>query len=252
MIQGIYFGDEDETEKELRRRQENRQLREEVENFLGEIPECFNSAAGLTAVLSRPIATPHAETLRFFERSRGFGLRPVLLEYTSDMFHSANIDKRSLVRLEFYHGKGKRGGDKITVVKIADIHRHCRMAEIQTRWGEPLVSFHHRMLALALPDVEVFDLSAWLHKNGGRANRYYERYLGLFIWHAALFENFLLSGEEKNFTLGVVKPAVEALYKRFGCMPLITPLLPLEEENEELSRWNRYPPELLASIPSFT
>jgi hypothetical protein len=65
----------------------------------------------------------------------------------------------------------------------------------------------------------------------------------LFIVHGALFENFLIANKgEKDFFEKKVLPSFMEVAKYFGVKPLIFPLLPLSDENQE--EWFYYKKDL--------
>ncbi len=66
--------------------------------------------------------------------------------------------------------------------------------------------------------------------------------MAFFICHGILFENFLLKGDEGNFTREIAWPAIQRVTKHFGLKPLIVRLLP--EESKADPYWCWYPGHL--------
>jgi hypothetical protein len=60
----------------------------------------------------------------------------------------------------------------------------------------------------------------------------------LFICHGILFENFLLTESEGEFTRGIFLPAFEKAISLSGMKPLIVPIPPMENEYD--SHCNSY------------
>ncbi|MBI4686204.1 MAG: hypothetical protein HY756_00180 [Nitrospirae bacterium] len=100
------------------------------------------------------------------------------------------------------------------------------ISKLRTTWDESLVDFHHRMLSIVAPQIELFDGSYWVKSNGGKAENYYVNLLTPFICHGILFENFVTNAEEQRFAEEVVYPAFKEVEQLFGLKPLILPLLP--------------------------
>ena len=84
-------------------------------------------------------------------------MRPRCLEYTGDKCCSMNEDKHLLGKITFYHGKGKRNGDKVTHPRVIDFYTADgkRFQDIQTVWGEGFVAFHHRLLSQELSEYSL-------------------------------------------------------------------------------------------------
>jgi hypothetical protein len=103
------------------------------------------------------------------------------------------------------------------------------------------VNFHKRLFeisGIALDGLLFYDASDWLKRNGASADKYYERDLLLYICHGILFENFLLTGDDRKFTRDIFLPAFEKAYNLTGVKPLIVPIPPMDVEEE--SHWFSY------------
>lgn len=231
--------------EEIWKRWNNEELRREVSNFLGnDIPSVFERCPRI--VLARHIVSPNWESIHFLKLAQEVDLQPLYLEYLNDRFTSGNFDKYHLAKLFFYDGKGKRGGDKVSAEKIADIEKYHGepICNVNTKWGESLVTFHHRIFqeTSLCDDYEsnTLDVSSWYARHGGNAKAYYPNFLAFFLCYGVLAELFLLYTEEDRiFFENTVMPALDMLEKKFGILPLITPISSLEQ-GADLS-WKYYP-----------
>ncbi len=124
------------------------------------------------------------------------------------------------------------------------------LQEIATLWGQRLISFHHELLSMrpSLSHVETHDASDWYVEHGPSAQQYYTDFFTLFIDHAILFESFLVTPQEEQFTSEIIIPAFEAAYARRGLRPLICRLDPPDTEGD--SYWLQYPQELEVFVRS--
>ena len=198
------------------------------ENGWGKPPLPNLSNIGLIA---RPIATFRYEDALFVTLCERHGLTPVWSEYTGDKLSTVSNVKRSLLHVSFCSGRGRNNGLKIgRVQKLADVNRYIGqpLNTINTDAGT-LVDFHHQHQDRVFSNENAalrFDWTLWL-KQIGSAKDYYEAYLSEFIAHAILFEDYH-AGESgailNNFSAVVFEPAWQAVSKRFGVPPLITPL----------------------------
>jgi hypothetical protein len=187
-------------------------------------------------VLFRHIATPNYEVRRFMSAADAAEFKPLILEYAADEFLSINHWKYSLAKIAFYKGSDKKGGIKTEYRNIIDFNTSNRKAlsDIKTNWNQGLVDFHHEFFLRHFPKHKenIYDLSDWLKKNGNNAKSYYKAFLSLFLHNAVLFENFLLEGEELQFTKEVILPAFIEIIKETGHKPLIVALEPTEIEGD--------------------
>jgi len=217
----------EEAREEVYKRWNNEALRKEVKAFVGEIPEPLRNEP--RAWLGRYIATPDNEFFHFLKLAKQCNLKPLATEYLEDRFYRKNDDKICLAKMQFIHGKNRAGGSQnVHLLKIInDRKNHMRnFADIQTLWGEPFITFHHRLLALYAPAIEVLDASAWFHSYGNTAKDYYSYLLALFVAHGVLFEDFVTDGSEARFTKEIMLPAFEKVQASFGLKPLIVSLVP--------------------------
>jgi hypothetical protein len=241
-----------EARKEIWRRWNDKALRQKVKDFLGgDVPEIFGGSP--KAVLARHVASPTYEFRNFLDLASLSGLDFVCLEYLGDKFRSMNPSKYYLGKLFFSDGMGKNGGERVNAVKVVDFDgsEGRKISDLKTLGGENFVDFHHGILHAEGIDVDekrLFDLSGWYGRNGGSAKKYYSRYFSLFICYGILFENYMLSKGEGEFTREVVLPSFDAVSDFFGVKPLIVPLVPIEEEDDPHAWY--YPYDLKAKIES--
>jgi hypothetical protein len=230
----------DFAKEEIARRWDDKNLRLKVESLLnGDIPEILKSSP--KAVISRHVMSPNFELLNFLKSVKESGLQPAGLEYTHDKFVSKNEDKYYLGKLVFFEGLGKKGGEKISSLKVVDFDL-CdgkKIVDIKTTWGQDFVSFHHELVYPFLGRENIADMSDNYRRNGLQASNYYRYILSLFICHGVLFENFLLSDIYKELTKNILLPSFRAVADTYGVKPLIVRLVP--GESEEDIHWRQYP-----------
>lgn len=187
-------------------------------------------------VIFRHIATPNYEIRRFMSAADAADFKPLILEYTSDVFLSLNPWKYSLSKVPFYKGTDKTGSTRIEYKNIIDFNKSNNkpFSEIKTLWDQDLVEFHHEFFLKHFPNhrESVFDLSQWLKQNGSDAKGYYKAFLSLFLNNTILFENFLLEGQELPFTRDVIIPAFVEIMNETGKKPLIVALEPSDIEDD--------------------
>lgn len=255
MVDHIYTSMEDARE-EIYYRWNGPFLRKKVAAFVSHVPQQFINQP--RAILNRDVATPDNEFREFIKKACQIGLSPIVSEYWEDKFVGINPDKLSLAKMPIYSGKDKNGNTTFRYKTVVDCTKYDgkKFSIIKTLWGEYLVDFHHRLVGLHYPDVEIFDYSAWIKSKGNRAREFYLYELALCICHGILFENFVSFGAEKIFCTEIVKPTIEKLTEIFGLKPLIVPLV---SEGLTLNRsvhdiyWSCYPPsvedEILRRLP---
>jgi hypothetical protein len=238
----------EEARDEVWKRWNNKELRQKVLEYVGELPEGFGHEP--KAALVRHIATMNFEFLRFSNLAKETGLRPYCSEFIGDKFCSKNQEKLLLAKVTFYHGKGKQNGNKTVRHNLIDFYTEDgkNFQEVSTVWGESLVSFHHRLVSSKLKDVELNDITAWFQAMGSKPEYFYNRLLAIFVCHGIMFENFVADGEEGAFTQNIVWPAIERVKEHFGLKPLIVPLVPIESELDPYWCW--YPGNLEFKVKS--
>jgi hypothetical protein len=231
----------EEAKEEIQRRWEDKELKKKVDDFLGgDIPDFLLDSP--KAYLARHVASPNFEFFLFKELVNKIGLEYVISEFTDDIFTPENTSKYHLGKM-FFEGKvGKRGGKEIVTELVIDFNKSNgkRIKEIKTLGGECLADFHHKLFNEQEKDIgnKIYDFSDWLRKYDCNPEKFYVYFLALFIRNGILFENFLESGREKDFTHKVVVPAFERIFGVFKIKPLVVRLLPKETEDDIY--WDSY------------
>jgi hypothetical protein len=202
------------------------------------------------AVLFRQVATPNFELERFVGLALSAGLSPLVLEFHRDKFVTRNTLKYSLARMGFYGGIGRNGGPRVRYLAVVDLPTAdgLELQQTATTWGQSLIEFHHELLTERplFGGLELYDGSEWFAEHGPTAHQYYTALLALFVEHAILFESFLLTPTEQQFTTEVVLPAFEAVQALHGQHPLICRLDPAVTEGHAF--WLQYPDALHSSV----
>lgn len=228
--------------KEIWKRWNDKKLRKKVEDFLGgDIPEPLKKKP--KAVLMRHVTSPNNEFFRYKDFAKISGLDPLCLEYLGDKFIPENSGKYHLGKLYFCNGIGKKWGEKLSVEKIIDFDKSegKKILDVKTNWGENLVGFHHNILNKSVKGFKNnnFDVTHIYQNNGKVPSHYYNFCFSLFVRNGILFENYLVSNEEKKFTEEVILPIFKKVTKIFGVKPLIVPIVPIECEADMY--WWYYP-----------
>jgi hypothetical protein len=223
----------------LKERQKDKELIKKVEELLdGDIPESLKKM-DLYAVNEEQIATPNYDTKRFVNLANEFCLKPVFSEYYDDKFSSNNAFKHSLGVIHLENGIYKNGESKLENITIVDFNKYNGkpIRDVQTLWSESLVDFHHRLFdvsGIKKENLIFHDDSSWLKRNGGKAEKYYEKEILLYICHGILFQNFLLNKNESDFTKNIFLPALQNAINLTGLKPLIVPLTDIQNEEDLL------------------
>ncbi len=243
--------------EQLRKRAHNHDLRRRVEEYLGnDIPTYARQ--GLFMCATRYIVSANFETLRFVSLSEPLSLPVVLTEDLQDIFIPQNVVKKALCKLPIHKRITNKAGtlhEQYEYKSIVDINtmQGRSFGDMQTYWGESLVSFHHRILESTVRrSVSLYDDAEWINRNGRRDPlALYKRFLALFLVHGVYFEDYSMKNhEEISFYEDVVRPAYKFVTEVFGEKPLIARLVPENGESEVF--WNSYPSSILEAIPSHT
>ena len=201
------------------------------------------------AVFARQVATPSHEVARFLSMTVTYNLRPLFFEYHDDKFVTLNRCKFALARMRFADSINTNHNGRLTDVLDIQACQGHSFASITTKWGEPFVDFHHRLFREAypmIPDNAFFDGSGWFHSHGFSPRKYYHDFLSLFVSGCVLFESYLSSPEELDFTQNVVIPAFDSVSSAFGRHPLIVRLDPPDSEGNNF--WLSYPTTLFSFV----
>ena len=238
-----------EAREELIARQRNIHLVNRVNEFLGNCP----IPTGCQGFLARHIASARLEDVQFEERCQQVGLKPVYLTYHRDIFVSNNPSKVRLVQLFIFNGYGRKSGPRIRKINLyRDIKKINRISfsQIETKWGELLIQFHHRTRRMVGLKGEIIDLSEWL-QSIGQARQYYKYLLAAYVTKGILFESFESPGfpDLDIFTQTIVLPGWRWVKAKFGCLPLIVRHPEGADPEEEKRILNWYPSVVLEAIP---
>jgi hypothetical protein len=205
----------------------------------------------LTAVLCRHVATPNFEMRRVIELCEKYPLNLLILTFQEDKFSTNNTCKYALGHMGFFNGFGRNGGEKICYRTVINFNHYdgYLLRECKTIRGESFVKFHHDLLLQGFPELNVnniFDNSAWFIEQHAKAGNLYREFLKMFLKHAILFETFVLSGSELDFTINKVLPAFQEIVDNFGMKPLIVATDPPDTEGDNY--WQLYPEHLQPSV----
>jgi hypothetical protein len=231
-----------EIQAELELRRSNPELKQKVEDFLGDdFPDFLFNAEKPVGIISRAIFSPTMEIRYAMDVMETYKLRPLLLEYPGT-FVSLNPEKLHLAKLRFY-SKSKKGNTCHRIENIVDFQKYegKPMGDMETLWGESLREFHHDKFFQVFPETQINDISDWFNKVRIKYDDYYYlAYLSLCVYHGVLFENFLFNvPQEKDFYERKIQPSIDKIKEIFGVAPLIHPIIPLKDEAD--NRWLHYP-----------
>ncbi len=242
----------DEAVRELDERSKDKKLKEYVKKTLPiGVPNIIEDGKKY-AFLARVVATPNHESHRFLSVIDVLDhFIPVFWEYIDDKFTpNMNEIKYHLARMTFYLGRGKKGGEKITNLRVVDfnVHGGKKISDVKTIWGQSLSDFHHEFFKKhyahhhKLNNPIFFDGSAWQAECDNDIKIYYKYIFTLFLTHGIIFENFLLNNKgELVFIKEVFLPIFLSILKDTGKKPLIVALEPTDIEGDKF--WMYYPHE---------
>jgi len=232
--------------KILEERQKDPNLIIKIEKLLNnDIPEPLKKIDKY-AINGKQVATPNFDVRWFLNIIKDYNLKPFFYEFYSDKFTSKNYFKHSLCQLLIHKNENNKKGEyleeKITIVDFNKYDGKL-FKEIKTLNGESLIDFHRKLFSVydyKIEDFIFYDGSPWLERNGGSASSFYEKDLLLYVCHGILFENFLLTEEDSNFTKNIFLPAFIKAHKLSGLKPLIVPIPPMDPDIEDGSHWYTY------------
>ncbi len=239
-----FFTPFDEAVEIAKERRQNPALMAAVEHFLqGDIPEVFTGPEPIF-YLSRHVATPNYETLRYIAMTKDHAFPTVIGQDPLDKFVSNNILKRALGKLSVTKATSRNGDEIVehfTVLDFAKVQGK-RFCDITTVGGDNLVGFHNELLRQIYPnDVVLSDESAWINRqHRGKLYEHYVQYLSLLVAHGIMIEDYV--PEDYEFITEVLMPAMDTVTKMFGHKPLICPRSPTHAALER--NWVGYPSAL--------
>lgn len=227
-----------------------RQKQKHSELFDFDVPEVLYRPR--TAIMLRQVATPNFEMRRVVALCDKHQLSLLILTFQEDKFSAGNDCKHALGRMGFFGGIGRHGGQKIRYSTIINFNE-CNgrpLSECQTLRGQSLVKFHHNLLLQEFPQLSadnIVDNSDWIIRHSSKTAGLYVANLKLLLKHAILFETFVLSGSEMDFTLTKFLPAFQKIVDTFGIKPLIVCSDTPDREGDEY--WQLYPDHLYEFAP---
>ena len=230
----------DEAAKEIKKRSSDKILKRKVEEFLSNkfIPGFFIDKQ--RAVYPKSVVSPKNVYDSFLLSAKYLGLKPLLAEYTDDLFTGLSEDKLLLTRLRLLWHDG--------TLKTADIvdykkYHEKQIPEVRVVSGEKLIDFHHNLFKLSkYPACEITDMSEYFKSYGNKPKDFYPYYLANFICHGVLFEKFETNpkSRELKFTREVVMPSINFLKEKFGVGPIIVNLYSNDSTGAENLFWECY------------
>lgn len=247
-----FFTPLDSAVEEIKRRQLDTALFKKVEDFLGgDIPEHFAQPDPIF-YLSRHIATPNYEALRFVELTKPYGLPMVIGQDSKGIFVSNNDLKRPLGKLPVTKGVSRNLDEIVEYFTIVDFteHQGKPFAEIKTKFNRDLVSYHNELFRQIYPvEMEIVDESDWIDRNHrGDIVAQYKKMLSLLIVHGIMLESY--PPHEHGFVANVLEPAYDEVSEYFGVTPLISEHI--DSTLEETRDWNGYPSVLYQFLKNDT
>lgn len=235
-------------EDALRKLEERKHLRPEVEYFLGgDLPEYFRG--NVFAYYARHIATPNHETLRMYNELTEKGIPVVIGQDSHDKFVSVNYMKAVLGRMPVLTGITFKDGKRIESFKKYTIIDFSKsegrpIGDVKTLWGESLLGFHNRLFTILTGDTpSLYDDADWIDRHSrGDLVKSYKDQLALCISHAFLVEGYFTHDpHEAEFVKNILLPTIAFEKEMFGAEPLIVDLYP-EERSDDY--WFGYPPQV--------
>jgi hypothetical protein len=193
-------------------------------------------------VLSRAVATPNREMMRFLRLAKLLGRSPLVATIPQDRFTPAqNPTKLRLAKLPVATRRNEIRQVSIVAFQKADGLSFTDMCCVD---GTPFVDLHDELMQIVIEPrnrPNIFDFTGFWGKMGAR--EYYPRLLALFTCFGVLAESPACFGYERAFTEDVILPAFEQVTARFGKSPRIVRLLPPGEEL--IAEWDYYPSSVL-------
>lgn len=223
--------------KILKERQKDKKLVAKIEKLLnGDVPEPLRKLDKY-GISRKQVATPNNDTRWFLKLTKEFKLKPLFSEYLDDKFTSNNDFKHSLGMIYIDNGINKNGDNKVEKIRIVDFNKYNgkKIKDVKTLWGENLIDFHHSLFKkfkLDNKNIVFHNDSNWLQRKGEKANKYYKNDLLLNVSHCILFENFLITGGDRDFVEKILLPSINKIVDKLGVKPLIVPIPPMDIEED--------------------
>lgn len=241
----------DEAVSEIYSRQNNTNLKIKINEFLnGDIPDHFQN--GPIFYLSRHIASPNFEALRFIELCQAYpDIKMVIGQDKNDKFVSKNSMKRALGKIPVVKGIAHNQDEIIEFVTIVDFDKvqGLKLKDIKTKFGTNLVAYHNELFSFVLQKaVTIIDDSEWIDNNNrGNLVEHYKKMFVLLLVHGIMIESY--ETRDKQFIKDILIPAFQYVERTFGYKPLVVNLVP--PEMSDLHNWNGYPASLYPHVKKF-
>jgi hypothetical protein len=232
----------------IKERRKDTELMKRVHDYLaGDIPKHFDREEPIL-YLSRHIATPNYESLRFVELGKPHNLPLVIGQDSKGKFVSHNEIKRPLGKMPVTKGFSRRLDEIVENFTVVDfsLAQGKSFNEIKTKRGADLVSFHNELFAKIYPtEIEVAEESDWIDRNHRHdLFEQYKRMLSLMCAHGIMLESYPES--DRELLEAILIPAIADIEEKIGCRPLIVEHI--DPELELTRDWNGYPSVLYQYI----
>lgn len=243
-----FFTPLEEAVAEIHKRRGDEELVKKVYAYLnGDIPEHFTKEQPIL-YLSRHIATPNYEALRFIELCKPYNLPLVIGQDKKGKFVSHNELKKALGKMPVTKGISRRQDEIIENFTIVDFSQAQGVSfqELQTRNGGNFVEFHNNLFQYIYPnEIEIVDESAWVDRNHrDDLEKQYKKLFALLCVYGVMFESYPES--ETSLVQSALAPAFAEIEKVIGVKPLIVENI--DSELELTRDWNGYPSVLYQFI----
>jgi hypothetical protein len=209
--------------EEISERRKNIQLHTAVFNYLqADIPSHFLHEQPIL-YLSRHLATPNFESLKFIEVAKPHNLPIVIGEDSHGKFTSINESKKSLGKMSIVKGMNRNRDEIIENFTIVDFGKWdgSTIGEVVTNFNKPLTEFHHGLFTEIYPKgITIVDEAAWIdrhHRND--ILEQYKHLLVLLLLHGIMCEVYYQN--DLQFVEEILKPAFTFVVDTFGHRPLI-------------------------------
>lgn len=240
----------DEAREEIKKRWDNKKLKEKIEAILSEKGGIINIFLNNRpqAVIWRSMLSPDNGFDFYYQSSNYLRCEVAPMEYLDDKFVTINEEKKALSKIRLNLENNKKG--YVELVNYNNQEGKC-LQDIVLKNGDKLHEFHKNLFKKNYNNLTITDISKWC-KNIGKAKDYYYYYLLHFICHGVLFESFSLEiDNEDTFTNEIIFPAIHKIEKDFNLKPIIVRLYPENQTIEEDFYWFSYPKLINNDIINF-
>ena len=211
---------------EINERRGNVLLEKAITSYLkDDIPTHFKGTKPVL-YLSRHIATPNFETLKFIEQTKPYNDFTIIIgEDIQGKFAGVNKTKRALGKLPIVKGVNRMQDEILEHYTIINFDKADGKAfsDIMLQNNTSLVEAHHQLLQEIYPDILFIDESSWINRHfRNNLLDHYKHMLALMLTHGIMFETYYPN--DKDFIIKILLPTIKFLKKHFGYKPLICKL----------------------------